>query len=292
MKKSALERRLRWWSVMALAAYCCVGAGAQSAPELKFEVASIKPNKSGTRSFGTRQTPGGRLTVRNETLPQLIDFAYDIGEFWRILAGESSRIVGGPRWILSEHYDVIASAGREVTPEEMRPMLRALLKERFKLAVHHEAKEQPIYALRMLRAGGGLGPQLRRLTVDCDQVGKARAAAVTNGTPLPPNAANGAPQCGAAASEGELKSSGQGLDVLAMRMSKEAGRTVVNETGLSGNYEVTLRFSPADSGVGGASGDRPSIFLAVKEQLGLKLEATRGPVDVLVIDHVERPTPD
>jgi len=79
------------------------------------------------------------------------------------------------------------------------------------------------------------------------------------------------------------------MDVLAMRMSKEAGRTVVNQTGLLGDYEFTLRFYPLGDN---ASDDRPTMFVALREQLGLKLEATRGPIDVLVIDHVEPPTPD
>jgi uncharacterized protein (TIGR03435 family) len=284
-----MKRRWIAYSFIAMVAFVSVATAAQDASEPRFDVASIKPNRSGSGSFRRRINPGGRLTVTNETLPQLIDFAYDVGDLWRVLAGESSRVTGGPRWIMSEHYDVNASAGREVTPDEMGAMLRALLRERFKLAVHREAKEQDIYALQELRPGGELGPQLRRVTVDCAEVAKQRGEAVKNGTPLPPNAANGAPSCGLAPQDGQLKSGGVTMDVLATHISKEAGRTVVNKTGLLGEYEFTLRFSSIGNG---ASDGRPSIFVAVREQLGLKLEATRGAIDVLVIDHIERPTPD
>lgn len=259
--------------------------------EMAFEVASIKPNRSGSRSFGTRKNPGGRFIANNETLAQLIDVAYAQGDFWRILAGQSSRITGGPRWVYSERYDVNASAGREVTVEEMRAMVRALLTERFKLVARHETRSQPTYALMIARpAGRSLGPQLRRIDVDCAAVAADRAAALRNGTSLPPPASNGAPLCGAMANDGELKFGGVTTDVLAMRISKEAGRTVVDKTGLRGTYEVTLRYSPA--GNNSASDDRPTLFMALREQLGLELVPQQNAIDFMVIDRAERPTPN
>ena len=242
----------------------CVVTQAGSPATLEFEVASIKQNRSGSGSFRLHGSPGGRVTAINETPAQLVDWAYALGDFQRLLAGAPSRIMGGPAWMLSERYDVIASAGRAVALEDLRAMVRALLLERFKLAAHYEMKDRPTYALLLARTDRKLGPQLRRTDVDCQAVAAARAEAVRGERPLPPPAPNGAPQCGWGGEGGALRSGGATMDALALKISRDAGRTVVDKTGLSGNYEFTLDYSSSGASGNGVPNDRPTIFTALR----------------------------
>jgi bla regulator protein blaR1 len=256
-----------------------------------FEVASIKPNKGdgGTES-GVQ--PGGRLTMTNVTLRLLIRSAYQV---------QDEQIVDAPSWISSEHFDVIAKAPSDVpppTPGNPGPigtMMRSLLAERFKLAVHRETRESPAYALELARRDGKLGPQLQRSTTDCAAIAAARGR--SGGAP---QSANERPLCGFRAAGGQMLAGGQPMSQLTTILSQIVQRVVLDKTGLSGKFDFELKWTPdrmPQSQAGGASvpasdPDSPSIFTALREELGLKLESVKNAVEVLVIDHVERPSPD
>jgi uncharacterized protein (TIGR03435 family) len=268
---------------------------------LSFEVASVKPNKSGEAQLaGIMFPPGGRFMARNATLRELILAAY--GE---AIPLHDSQIVGGPVWVNSDRFDIDAKAASEPPPGAVGPpplmfaMLRTLLRERFKLSAHLQTREMPIYALVMARSDGRLGPQLRQSDVDCDAV---RATRARGGPPQPP-AAGEAPLCGSIAGPGRLTARAATLVALAgWYLSGIANRIVIDRTGLTGVFDWTLEWSPealpqplrASGAPPTPPGDPngPSIFTALQEQLGLKLESARGPVDVLVIDSVQQPTPD
>lgn len=163
--------------------------------------------------------------------------------------------------------------GREATSDELREMLQTLLAERFKLAVHYETQERPVYALVLARPDGRLGPGLRKSELDCDAIYKAQRA----GTPLEvATPKNGAPPCGMSAGGGMVRAGGMSLAVLTGNLAQAAGRVVVDKTGLTGNYEFTLQFDARPPGSTPAD-DRPLVFTAVQEQLGLELESDRAP---------------
>jgi len=259
-----------------------------AAPLPAFEVASIKPNRSvDTRRGGALQP--GRFLQTNVTLLQLIRQAYP---------GE---IVGGPSWIGSDRFDVDAKGSFDMTAylptadrsKSVYMMLRSLLADRFQLKVHDETREVPVYALELSRSDGKPGPELRPLAVDCGAV----MAAVASGQPQPPVEPGKPPLCGGGGGVGRVFANGLSMSQFAGRLAQFVNRPVVDRTGLSGYFALNLRWTPEqpptpDSpGLAGSPspGDPPSIFSALQEQLGLKLESTRGPVDVLVVDHAERP---
>jgi len=260
---------------------------------LSFEVASIKPNKSGDdRAYSSIQ-PGGRLSATNVTLRDLILAAYRF-KF------RPAQIVGGPSWMTSEHFDVDAKAasGTNATDAQIPDMLRALLVERFKLIVHEGIREAPFFALMMARSDGMLGSQLKK-TADGDCV-----------DPGPPPVAGARPAvdpkgphpCGRILyAPGAWTARGVTTDQIAKALEAFVGRTVSNRTGLAGPFNVALQFT-ADIGVplqpdssinpDRVSDSQSSIFTALREQLGLKLEPQKDQVPVLVIDRAERPTED
>jgi uncharacterized protein (TIGR03435 family) len=170
------------------------------------------------------------------------------------------------------------------------PMLRTLLAERFKLVAHKETKTLPIYALVMRRPDGALGPQLRRSTTDCAPINAARGSGAPGASP--PRAPGDPLPCGIVGSVGpplRVVGDSQSMAQLIYVLSGYAGRSVIDRTGLSGLFSFTLELSFPEAQAPTTQNEAPSFFTAVQEQLGLKLEPTTGPVDVLVIDHVERP---
>jgi uncharacterized protein (TIGR03435 family) len=207
---------------------------------------------------------------------------------------QADQIVGAPDWIESERFDIEAKADREYAPQadgpapELLAMMRNLLAERFKLAVHHESRDQPVYALVAARADKALGPQLRRVDVDCAAEAARAMAARRGGAPPPQTDANKMPPCGARVRPGQIMARGTTLQQLTRGLSQFLGRTVIDRSGLPGTFDIDLEWAPEET----ADAKGPSIFTAVQEQLGLKLESERAPVDVLVIDRVERPDPD
>ena len=275
---------------------------AQAAPPSpQFEVASIKPNKSGPGPQRIGFQPGGRFTAVNVPVRDLISLAY----------GQSQplpnfQIIGGPGWVASDRFDITAKAegdfqpGPAGPPQQIPQMIRALLADRFKLVAHEETRDQPIYVLRLDRQDGKLGPQLRPSTVDC-----AALRGANRGAPPPgPPEFGKAPPCGAMMAPGRMMSGGTPIAMLANSLSRLVSRVVVDQTGLTGNYEATLEFTPDQSqlppgglgnlppGVPAPPVDGPSLFTALREQLGLKLDSDHGRVRVLIIDSIEPPTPD
>ena len=187
---------------------------------------------------------------------------------------------GAPPWVMSERFDVDARATFVPTVEQERVMLRALLTDRFKFSAHYEARERPIYNLLLARRDGRLGAQLRRIDVNCATYKRAAPISGERGRSV-----SDPPLCGYRLSAGSgisIVSGGQSMQSLADSISGNAGRAIIDKTGLTGYYAYKLEF-------GGAS-DEVSIFTALQEQLGLTLEPARGPLDVVVIDHIERPT--
>jgi len=270
------------------------GLAGQSAPSPslpRFDAASIRSDKSGGDRGG--RILAGRFEQTNVSLRQLVQSAYG-----------RRNIVDGPAWIDSDRFDVIATGaftlagylpGVDGSPPVVSRMLQGLLIDRFRLLVHEESRTLPVYALVPARSDGRLGPLLRRSTVDC---GAVLAAAAAGGRPAPPPAP-GPPPCSIGLRPGSLVASGVTMAQLVNALSNTVDRPAVDRTGLSGYFDVEVHWAPglAASTDAGSSNDRSadsavSIFTAVDEQLGLKLEAARGPVDVLVIDRAERPAED
>jgi uncharacterized protein (TIGR03435 family) len=197
-------------------------------------------------------------------------------------------LIGAPAWVTSDAYDVIAKGEGNPTREALRLMLQSLLVDRFKLAVHYVTEERPVFALVMARSDGRPGQGLLRSMLDCDAVNAARLAGRTPEGPVP---ANGAPPCGMSlqAKDGEmLLFGGRPISSLAEWLGQSSGRVVVDKTGLTGNYEFTLRYTSQLT----PGADALSVFTAIEEQLGLKLVPDRAPLRAMVVDHIERPTED
>jgi uncharacterized protein (TIGR03435 family) len=266
--------------------------------ELSFEVASVRPNSSpDDKKMMLGAQPGGRFTAINVPISVLIRSAYGLQEF---------QLVGGPEWMSTDRFDIVAKGDRDFpvpvpggAPNPAQLMLRSLLRERFKLVLRRETREMPIYALVRARDAGKLGSELKPSTADCEALGAARGRGSA-----PQFKPGERPVCGIRMGYGELAGGGFPLSSLASSLVQTVERTVVDRTGLAGNFDFYVKWTP-DTLPPGVSRDRPfrmngveidpsgpSIFTALQEQLGLRLEPTRGPVDVLVVDHVERPTPD
>ena len=252
-----------------------------------FEVVSVKPNRSGEFGGSSGVEPGGQFTVRNNTLRNVIRNTYQVQDF---------QIVGGPSWLENDRFDVTAKAANPNVPlDEIRAMVQALLADRFRLAVHRETRDMPIYALVVASSDGRLGPRLTRSAIDCAAV----VEAARRGQPPAP-LSSGMTPCGTRRLPGRMIASSVTMADLARNLSNDAGRFTVDKTGLSGRFDLELEYRPdrlppdgvLPSGLPAPPVDAPSLFTAVQEQLGLKLESQRGLVDVLVIDSAAQPLPD
>ncbi len=250
-----------------------------------FEVASIKPSDSSSPFMSIRDTPGGRYTANGISVKLLIQNAYNVHDF---------QISGGPNWINSAKYDIVAKADessdenqakftenqRNAFRERQRLRLQSLLEDRFQLTFHSSTKELPIYALVVAKDG----PKIQKAK---DGQDKNKGSMMMR--------------------PGQLTARGLSMFYLAANLSNQVGRVAIDKTGLSGLYDFTLQWTPDRSQMGSFGGgpgpgpegsrmppppdpDGPSIFTAVQEQLGLKLEPQKGPVEILVIDHVEKPS--
>lgn len=247
-----------------------------------FAVASIRRDLSGQQQGNglTAAQPGGRYVARGATLRRLVADAYGRAE-----------VVGGPAWVDADRFDVEARADGERVPAEIARLLQALLAERFNLAVHTETRTVPVYALSLARADRRPGPGLRASDPAC-----AEAAARY----LPGLQKGDAPPCGDfRMSARSLVARGMRMTGLAERLSGRVDRPVLDRTNLDGAYDLQLEWSSdvglrqAPPGAAGADDLRPdglSLFTALQEQLGLRLDPTRGPIDVVVIDRADPPT--
>jgi uncharacterized protein (TIGR03435 family) len=253
-----------------------------------FEVASVKPVKFGP-------------------LRWLIACAYSVPA-----ARDHQDIVGGPNWLDSDLFDIVANLATDDVPRvgslnqkriedylrRGRLMLQTLLADRFRLAVHRETKEVPMYALAVARRDGKLGPKLHATAVDCAAwIAGGRRGAPPGFRPGPPPAAGDLPCGGQMVNGFAIRGSTMTLARLADMLSPRVERPVQDRTGLAGNFDLDLQWRPEPGKEGpleaGLSESLPtSIFTALQEQLGLRLESSKGSADVLVIDHVEQPTPN
>jgi len=250
--------------------------------QLTFEVASIKPSDPDAKGSQIRFMPGGGLNMTNVPVRALITFAYDVRDF---------QVSGGPGWVGTERFDVTARPEhaaaealqdlgemtddqRKTVREQMGERLRGLMADRFHLVVHKETKEQPIYALVLAKNG----PKLKEVK----EVPGARQGMSTN--------------------RGRSEGFAAPMEMLAQVLSNTMGRPVLDKTGLTGKYDFVLEWTPdvgADARAQGfgdgintpapAPGG-PTIFTALQEQLGLRLDSQKGPVENIVIDRVEKPS--
>ena len=268
------------WTALVVVILSAANALAQTMPPA-FEAASIKINRSNASGVGATTLlfqPDGRFRAVNEPLWRLIAEAYR--STYQLRRFE---IEGIPPSMENLRFDVDAVPQGTPGFSEQRQMLQRLLAERFKLTLHRETRDLPIYALVKARADGRLGDRLKPSDVDC--------AKVRAGAPPPASQPGQPPSCMMVFGQGRLISYGMTVTQLAeMGLSRSVLRPVIDRTGLTGSYTWTLEWAPDDSA--DANGDLPSLMTALVEQLGLKLESARGPVEVIVIDRVELPTPD
>lgn len=233
------------------------------AQTLEFDVATIKPNNTGSTRSGTFTSPG-RLEGTNLSLHQMIVDAYTVRDF---------QVIGGPDWITRDRFDVIGKIPGSAPPNSSREMLKSLLADRFNLVVHNETREEPVYELRLARADRSLGSALK--TADCD----AGPCGDTN--------------TNESSAGGVVTARGVTMAEVSRWVSNRVDRVVIDRTGLTGAYDFEMRYARDILRTGSAAAaDLPTVFTALQEQLGLKLEGARGPVEFLVIDRAERPLPD
>jgi len=267
---------------------------AQTDARPSFAVATVKFNRTGDAARSMRLQPGGRIVVTNQPLRQLITFAYSL---------QPQQLAGGPSWLDTDRFDITAQAEGNISPTPpggppgpAQLMMQRLLAERFGLVVHTESRELPVYALTVVRRDGQLGPRIKPADRDC----LALMTQAPGGVPVQaPRLPDGRPGCGVLRdATGKVMAGGTTMTMLATSMlTGPAGRIVVDQTGLTGAYDFDLEFAmdpapgaaPAPDAATAVS-DRPSLFTALEEQLGLKLQATRAPIPVTVIDRVTPPT--
>jgi uncharacterized protein (TIGR03435 family) len=255
-----------------------------------FEVASVRRNTSGSeRSRGPIVQPGNRLLAENVMARSIITTAY--GLRWE-------QVVGGPGWLDTEHWDIEARAAETATVEDVRAMLRTLLAERFGLVARRETRQQDIYRLTPAATRRST-PGLRPAAAECQPIRPPARRPIVS-TPDAPSAVGGPegepvvnldnlPKCQRMSFPGFIGARQIAIPEFAAALTMFARRPVIDQTGMTGEYDIDLTFAP-DPAV--ATGDNVSLFTALQEQLGLKLDATRAPVDVLVIDGAERPGPN
>lgn len=233
---------------------------------LQFDAASVKPNTSGVRNQ-SQTTDGRTFRATNVPVRTLIRQAYG-------LMFEDYRLVGAPDWTNFERFDVVATLPEQASRSQASAMLRALLADRFKLIAHTEVRESPTYALVLARKDGKPGPQLKHATRDC------------SASPAPQPSPGEDNPCALRIGK-DISGRGQPMAQLAKTLLQFAGRPIEDRTGLTGGFDFDIQASE----IGGDS-DQPSIFTAIQEQLGLKLETTKAPVEFVVVDSIERSTPN
>jgi uncharacterized protein (TIGR03435 family) len=267
---------MKCFRIVLLAGAICAWGCAQNAPS--FEVASIKLNHSDDRRGGIQMPPGGRFVATGIPVRMLITIAYKIKEH---------QLSGGPSWLDSERYDISAKPEIKATSDEVLLMLQSMLAERFQLTLRKETKELPVYVLTVAKNG----PKMEEWT---------DGGAAADGKPEPGRG----PMRGGMMRMGPGQLTAEGIPVSGFvdRLANILGRNVIDKTGLTGKYNFDLKWALDEAQAGmmkaqGAPGDGPppdnngpSIFSAVQDQLGLKLEAQKGPVEVYVITGIEKPS--
>jgi len=275
-------------------------AAAQQQAAERFEVATIRPNTTlveGNLQSGGFQFRGGRFEAMRVSLQELVTYAYDLRAF---------EVFGAPSWATRDRFDIAAtmppsSTGvhDRQTAARNRRLLRALLADRFNLVGHEERREMPVYALELARTDRRLGPRLRPFEGECGEPSTLGPPPESPTGVLP--ISKGPQWCLAMTGIGRISARGTLLSDLAMILAPfpAVGRRVLDRTGLDGRFDFDLEWTPLVTPAGppalGAPADRPpdavpTLFTALQEQLGLKLEATRESMPVLVIDSVSQPS--
>jgi uncharacterized protein (TIGR03435 family) len=249
-------------------------------PKLSFEVSSSKIVNGDARS-AMRWQPGGHFTMR-EPLLRLVSLAYRAPDF---------RIVGLPDWVRTVFVEINARANRQVTLDEQRALYRGLFEDRFRAAVHVEERELPVYALVLARTDGRLGPGLRRSDMNCDPIIAESIRRAEAGEPPVTPAPGSRPTCAMRGGAASIIGGAVPIATLAAVWSTGGlDRPVVDRTGLAGRFDVDFKSAVVSGPFAGTPTDLPSVFTAVQEQLGLKLEPSTVPMSVLVIDRLDLPT--
>ena len=269
-------------------------SSSQTAPAA-FDAASVKMNKSGSPQGFDKISPGGRFTATNLTLESLIRFAYERSAQSRGL--EPFEVTDGPGWIRRDRFDVNAAAGREVPLMELRSMLQALLVERFKLRTHYETRQAPVYRMVLARRNQ-LGPQLRRTDTDCARVPADPLRGITPGKSEPCGYFGPSPTVPIGSDRAFQAIRGLSMAEFALRLYPYLGRRVIDGTGLTGYFDGEFEFTaevvmpppPAEQPNPYDGRVLPSIVSVLPQQLGLRLESYRGPVEILIVDYAEHPT--
>ncbi len=274
---------LRAAAIASLLLSACCAFGQPPAPRPEFEVASIKLNKSNDGFIRIMPARGGRFTATNVPLQILITIAYRIKDF---------QLSGAPPWVMSERYDVEAKAEGDPSFDAMLPMLQTLLEDRLQFKFHRDTKEMTVYALVVAKAG-----KLKQSEGEC--------APRPDGPPPPEPGKLPTAFCGGFMMfPGHLSGQKVSIEALLDPLSRFTGRTILDKTNLTGKYDFDLQYTPEQGQFqappGGAppgmpalpptDPNGPSLFTALQEQLGLKLESQKGPVEMIVIDHIERPS--
>jgi uncharacterized protein (TIGR03435 family) len=262
-----------------------------------FEVAVVRPSPPNAQVAFRTPIAGGQLTATGRSVTDLVKFAYGL-----LLDAE---VVDGPAWVRTERFDVVASVEKGKTYDQVRLMMRALLAERFKLATHADTREMSVLSLVRSERSGTFGAKMQRASSECRRVLGLNGEEM----PLPPLAKNGSPpnpapsapsRCGAMYAPGHISTREVTMGQFARGLSQVLGRPVVDDTGLSGYFDLDVEFSRdlalnADPAASNRSDDdlsRPTIYTALQEQVGLRLASRRAAISVLVIDAIERPAPE
>ena len=268
----------------------------QAPSGLTYEVVSIRRNTTNALgSNGSSERPDGGFTLINIPVGTLIARAYP--------PSVPADMIGLPAWAMSERYDVSARSplSRPATPDERATMIRTMLAERLALTARFEKREQEVYTLLLARSDGRLGPGIRPSNVDCEATlaaerAAAQAATAAGTTPPPraiPDFSAPVPAC-TVRMTGPRMEGDMTMERLASFLRPAAGKWVIDRTGLTGSYRVTVEYDRMASLRGPdavpSPGEPPSVFTAVREQLGMRLESSRAEREVLVIDRLERPT--
>jgi len=274
-------------------------AQAESRPS--FDVVSIKPNRTNQGIPLVVFKPGGRMIAANVNIRQVILVAYGI---------ENLQLVDAPDWTTSERFAIEARTSDATPTSTIRLMLRSMLADRFNLVAHSERRELPIVALTMARADKRPGAKLRPSGPQCAPLRPPEGIPIPPPPPPPPPGAANAPpiriiletdeplgrRCGAMVAPGWMSARSITMQEFTRQLTTVLRRPVINETELPGQFDYDVIFSP--EGLGGALvgpppasvADAPSLETARRDDLGLRLDPRRGPVDVVVVDRIERPT--
>jgi uncharacterized protein (TIGR03435 family) len=305
-----------------IALLTATAASAQAAPPpsataqdaATFEVASIRPSNPDPSNPLSMvplalPRPGGRFTATSMPLKMLIGLAFDMQDF---------RVTGGPPALMTARFDITAKAagGATLGQKELRPLVRNLLIERFKLSTHTEPREMQVYDLVLARSDGRLGPDLKPSQSDCanaDEVNAARAEAMSRGDlsaivakPGEVLACTVSPNVAGGPANISVHGDGQEIKQLIELLTQLTGRHIRDKTSLTGRYDFDMKLDlqallamaqgmgmPVPAAAANIpQSDGSALMTALNEQLGLKLNSVRAPVDVLVIDGIEAPTPD